>query len=350
MLYPWFAPGHLGPFRDDQIGRIGHGGRNTAGAGGVGPDMRAIGVTNFGGPDALEVVDIPLPHAGPGEVRIRVHAAAVNPTDTGLRSGAYGARLEGLEPPYIPGMDAAGVISEVGEGAPWKVGDEVIAITLPSTPHGGAYADEVVVPAESVVALPVGADFAHGATLPMNALTARLTLDLLALAPGDTLAVTGAAGTYSGYVVQLAKDAGLTVLADAGPKDEELVRGFGADHVVARGDDVAERFRAIVADGVDAVADGAVMNDLVTPAIRDGGGLATVRGWDGTPGRGITVHKVMVFGYAKEHTALQQLAKQAEAGILTLRVAQVLAAEHAAEAHEILEAGGVRGRIVLDFS
>lgn len=312
--------------------------------------MRAIGVTKFGGPEALEVVDIPLPHAGPGEVRIRVHAAAVNPTDTGLRSGAYGTRLGGLEPPYIPGMDAAGVISEVGDGAPWNVGDEVIAITLPTGPHGGAYADEVVVPAESVVALPAGADFAAGATLPMNAMTARLTLDLLKLAPGSTLAVTGAAGTYGAYVIQLAKSDGLTVLADAAPKDEALVKGFGADHVVGRSDDVADRWREIVPEGVDAVADGAVMNDLVTPAIRDGGGFATVRGWDGAPGRGITVHKVMVFGFAKEHTALQQLAKQAEAGTLTLRVAQVLPAEQAAEAHRLLEAGGVRGRIILDFA
>jgi NADPH2:quinone reductase len=312
--------------------------------------MRAIGVNQFGGPEVLEVVDLELPRPGPDEVRIRVHAAAVNPTDTGLRSGAYGSRLEGVRPPYIPGMDAAGVISEVGDGAPLRVGDEVIAITLPTSEHGGAYADEVVVPAAQVVALPAGADMAHGATLPMNGMTARLTLDLLGLRPGDTLAVTGAAGTYGGYVIQLAKHAGLTVLADAAPGDEELVRGFGADHVVARGDDVAERFGQIVPGGVDAVADGAVMNDLVAPAVRDGGGFATVRGWDGDPGRGITVHKVMVFGFAKEHDALEELRKLAESGVLTLRVARVLPAEQAAEAHRILEAGGVRGRIILDFS
>lgn len=312
--------------------------------------MRAIGVNQFGGPEALEVVDLPLPHAGPGEIRIRVHAAAVNPTDTGLRSGAYGSRLGDLEPPYIPGMDAAGVVSEVGDGAPLQVGDQVIAITLPTSAHGGAYADEVVVPAEQVTALPAGADLAHGATLPMNAMTARLTLNLLDLPPGATLAVTGAAGAYGGYVVQLAKAAGLTVLADASPQDEDLVKGLGADHVVARGDDVADRFREIVPGGVDAVADGAVTNALVAPAVRDGGGFATVRGWDGDPGRGVTVHKVMVFGFAKEHAALEELAQLAAAGVLTLRVADVLAAEQAAEAHRRLEAGGVRGRLILDFS
>lgn len=312
--------------------------------------MRAIGVTDFGGPEQLKVVDVPQPHAGPGEVRVRVHAAAVNPTDTGLRSGAYGERLKGIDPPYIPGMDAAGVVSEVGDGAPWQVGDRVIAIVLPTGPHGGAYADEVVVPAESVVALPAGADFAAGATLPMNAMTARLTLDRLALAPGSTLAVTGAAGAYGGYVVQLAKAEGLTVIADASEADEPLIRGFGAGHVVRRGDDVAERIRAIVPDGVDALADGAVLNDLAVPAIRDGGGMATVRGWDGEPGRGIVVHKIMVFGFAKEHAALERLREQAESGVVTLRVAQVLPAEKAPEAHRILEAGGTRGRLILDFT
>lgn len=312
--------------------------------------MRVVGVTEFGGPEKLHVEEVPEPHAGPGEVRIRVHAAAVNPTDTGLRSGLYGSRLADRKPPYVPGMDAAGVISEVGAGADFQVGDEVVALIQPGGPHGGAYAEEVVVPAESVVPKPANADFPAASTLLMNAMTARLALDQLGLAPGQTLAVTGSAGAFGGYVIQLAKAEGLHVIADAAEKDEELVRKLGADEVVRRGDDVAERIRALVPDGVDGVADGAVLNDLVAPAIKDGGGLAVVRGWNGDPGRGITVHRVMVGSAAGETAALDRLRQQAEDGVLTLRVAKVVPPEQAAEAHRLFEAGGVRGRLVIDFS
>ncbi len=295
------------------------------------------------------MLDVPEPHAGPGEVRIRVHAATVNPADTVLRSGyrAPGDR----QPPFIPGMDAAGVISQVGDGVTgWQPGERVMAVVVPTGPHGGAYADEIVVPAESVVRTPEGVDFVAASTLPMNGLTARLALDQLALPAGRTIAVTGAAGAFGGYVVQLAKADGLRVIADASAADERLVRDLGADEVVRRGDDVADRIRALVPDGVDGVADSALLYERVVPAIRDGGGLAIVRPWDGEPGRGITVHRVVVTSVAKETAKLEQLREQAEAGLLTLRVAHVFPPEHAAEAHRLLEAGGVRGRLVLDFS
>jgi NADPH:quinone reductase-like Zn-dependent oxidoreductase len=312
--------------------------------------MRIVGVTEFGGPDQLHVIDVAEPHPGPGEVRIRVHAATVNPTDTGLRAGLYGERLAGRKPPYVPGMDASGVISEVGDGVDWAVGDEVMAIVLPTAPGGGAYADQVVVPAESVVSKPAGVDFVAASTLPMNGLTARLALDDLALSPGQTIAVTGAAGAFGGYVVQLAKADGLRVIADASEADEDLIRELGADDIVRRGDDVSDRIRALVPNGVDGLADGAVQSELVAPAIRDGGGMAVVRGWDGEPGRGITVHPIMVFGHAKDTDSLEQLRKYAETGKVTLRVARTFPPEQAAEAHRVLEAGGVRGRLVLDFS
>ncbi|MGH3495172.1 MAG: quinone oxidoreductase family protein [Sciscionella sp.] len=312
--------------------------------------MRAIGVMEFGGPAKLRVVDVPEPHAAAGEVRIRVHAATVNPTDTGLRAGGYRGRLGDRQPPYVPGMDAAGEISEVGDGVAWRIGDAVMAIVLPSEPRGGAYADQIVVPAESVVRIPDGADFVAASTLPMNGLTARLALDQLGLSSGQTIAVTGAAGAFGGYVVQLAKTDGLRVIADAAAADEQLVRELGADEVVRRGDDVADRIRALVPDGVDGAADGALLNERIVPAITDGGGLAVVRGWDGEPGRGITVHKVMVFGAAKQTAALDRLREQAAHGVITLRVARVFPAAQAAEAHRMFEAGGVRGRLVLDFS
>src|SRR5207302_108410 len=179
------------------------------------------------------------------------------------------------------------------------VGDHVMAIVLP---HGsyGAYSELLVMPAESVARVPAGAGDVEASTLPMNGLTARLALDLLDLRPGQTLAVTGAAGCFGGYAVQLAKADGLRVVADASAADTELVRSLGADDVVPRGDDVAARIREIVPEGVDAVADGAVQNELVVPAVRDGGAVATVRGFSGDAERGITFKPVWVRDYARE--------------------------------------------------
>ncbi|MQA17050.1 MAG: zinc-binding dehydrogenase, partial [Pseudonocardiaceae bacterium] len=185
--------------------------------------------------------------------------------------------------------------------------------------------------------------------LPMNGLTARQALDMLGLAPRRTLAVTGAAGTLGNYVIQLAKHAGLTVVADAADKDRALVTGLGADHVVERGDDVAGRIRAVFPDGVDGLVDAAVQNEKALPAVRDLGGFATVRFWDGSPDRNITLHKVRVFDEYRSHDKLDELRQLVEDGVLTLRVADTVPADNAAEAHERLEAGGVRGRLVLTF-
>jgi NADPH:quinone reductase len=221
--------------------------------------VRAIGVHEYGGPDALEVVELPEPHAGRGEVRLRVRAAAVNPTDTLVRNGARAEHQRKDPPPYVPGMDAAGEVDEIGEGTDTElhVGDAAMAIVVPDGSHG-AYAEHVVVPAASVVRAPAGTTAVEAATVPMNALTARLALDTLGLAPGQTVAVTGAAGAFGGYVVQLAKADRLTVVADAAEADEELVRSLGADVVVRRGDDVARRIRDDQPGGVDAVVDGSL--------------------------------------------------------------------------------------------
>ncbi|WP_028936724.1 NADP-dependent oxidoreductase [Pseudonocardia spinosispora] len=313
--------------------------------------MRAIGVHEYGGPEALEILDLPEPVPGPGEVRIRVHAAAVNPTDTLLRAGAHAARLAGHRPPYVPGMDAAGVVDLLGPDVDDRLrpGQRVIALVVPTGVHGGAYAEQIVVPAASVVPAPDGVDLAAASTLLMNALTARLAVDALELSRGQTLAVTGPAGAFGGYAVQLAKADGLRVIADAAPKDEQLVRDLGVDEVLARGDGLAERIRAVEPDGVPGVADGALLNEQVLPAIADGGGLSVVRGWQGAVDRGITVHPILVSNSATDTAALTRLAEQAEAGVLTLRVAEVLPASEAVRAHRLLEAGGIRGRLVLDF-
>jgi NADPH:quinone reductase-like Zn-dependent oxidoreductase len=311
--------------------------------------MRAIGFHGFGGPEVLEVLDLPEPHAGPGQVRLRVHAATVNPTDTLSRSGRR-ADLRRDPPPYVPGMDAAGVLDEIGPGTDTDLtlGDAVMAIVA-WFGAGGAYAEHVVVPARSAARAPSGADHAAASTLPMNGLTARMALDHLALPPGATLAVTGAAGAVGGYAVQLGKADGLRVIADASPADEALVRSLGADVVVARGDGLAERIRAVVPEGVDGVVDGALLHALVLPAVRDGGGLAAVRAFEGEAERGITLHPVFVRDYAENHDALDRLRQQVEEGVVTLRVGRRFPAAQAADAHRLLEAGGTRGRIVLEL-
>jgi NADPH:quinone reductase len=312
--------------------------------------MRAVGITEFGGPDVLHIVELPDPEAGPGELRIRVHAAAVNPTDTGLRAGARASQLKDIPPPYIPGMDAAGELDQIGPGVSTdlRIGDHVMAIVVPRGSHG-AYAELLVVPAESVTSVPAGATDTEAATLPMNGLTTRQALDMLNLAPGQTLAVTGAAGAVGGYAVELGKAEGLRVIADASAQDEALVKQLGADVVVPRGPEFAARVREVRAEGADGLIDAALLNELAIPAVRDGGGIATVRGFTGAPDRGIIFHPVLVRNYAREHGKLDRLREQAEAGELTLRVATTLPAARAAEAHRMLEAGGVRGRIVLEF-
>lgn len=314
--------------------------------------MKAIGVHNFGGPEALQVLDLPEPQAGPGEVRIRVHAAAVSPTDVMLRTGGHAVRMPDRRPPFVPGMDAAGVIDQLGPGADGRlaVGQRVVAMVLFTSSHGGAYAEQVVVPAASVVPAPEGADFPAASTLLMNAMTARLALDALAVPHGGTVAVTGAAGAVGGYAVELAKADGLTVIADAARYDTELVRGFGADHVVERGTDVAARIRALAPDGVPGLVDGSMQTTEIVPAIADGGTLAELRGWPGPAERGIRVCPVMVPDGITDTEGLDTLRRQAEDGTLTLRVAEVLPADEAAKAHRMLEAGGLRGRLVLDFS
>jgi len=312
--------------------------------------MRAVGVKEFGGPEALQLVDVPAEPLGPGQVRVRVTAATINPTDTYARNGTYAGRDPVKEFPYVPGMDVAGELAEVGDGVNIgiAVGEHVMGIVVPTGAHGG-YREDIVLPGDSVVPAPGGADAVAASTLPMNALTARLALDQMALRPGGVLAVTGAAGAFGGYVVQLAKADGLTVVADASGADEELVRTLGADVVVRRGDDVAARIREHYPHGVDGLADGAVQDALVLPAVRDGGAVATVRGYRGDGQRGVRMYPTLVRRVAQDRPALDRLRRQAEDGVLTLRVAATYPAEQAAEAHRQLEKGGVRGRLVLTF-
>lgn len=261
--------------------------------------------------------------------------------------------------PYVPGMEAAGVLDEIGSDVETdlRLGDRVMAMADPRGPLGGAYAQYVVLPAAQVARAPQGTTHAEAATLPMNGLTARLAVDLTGLSRGQTLAVTGAAGAVGGYVTQMAKADGLTVVADASQADEELVRSFGADIVVPRGADVAQHILRAVPAGVAGLVDAAVIGSaVVAPAVHDGGVIVTVLG-EGSRAvspeemrrRSLRMHMAFVPDYLGDRSRLDDLRELTEAGRLTLRVASTFPPERAAEAHRQMEAGGVRGRLVLEF-
>ena len=308
---------------------------------------RAVGIREPGGPEVVRVVEREVREPGPGEVRLGVRAAAVNPTDIGLRERG----AEGLPPPWVPGMDAAGVVESVGAGVEHlAVGDEVMAAVAPRRPEGGAQAELVVVPAASTVPVPDGLSAELAATLPMNGLTALHGLDLLALAEGQTLLVTGGAGLLASYVIPMAKQRGLRVLADASPEDETLVRGFGADVVLPRGDALVAAIHTESPDGVDAVFDTALLRREMFPAIREGGALAVVRTWDGEDvERGIRVEKVQVWTVLERTDWLWEVRDLAQRGVLVPRVAATYPPDAAADAQRRMEAGGLRGRAVIVF-
>ena len=313
--------------------------------------MKAVGVTDFGGPDAFEMLDLPDPVAGPGQLLIRVRAAAVNPTDALIRSGTH-VKMFGrtAPPPYVPGMDAAGVLLAIGEGVETdlKVGDDVMAFIAPNGSYG-AYSEMLAVPANSVVRMPKGMTYVEASTILMNAMTARLAINLLGLAPGSTVLISGAAGTFGGYAVELAKQDGLVVIADASEADEAAVKGFGADLVLRRGDDLAERVREHFPDGVDGAIDGALFNERLAPAVRDGGTVITLRMQTGEADRGVKLIPVRSKLHSEEREKLDDLRRLAEEGKLTIRVVASYPKEEASEAHRRLEQGGLRGRLVLEF-
>jgi NADPH2:quinone reductase len=282
-----------------------------------------------------------------GEVRIKVAAAAVNPTDILLRDPGLGE----LEPPLTPGMDAAGTIEAVGEDVQgFALGEEVMAVVSPMRIEGGAQAEFVVVPVASVVQKPPGVSFAEAATIPMNGLTALYALDIARLSPGEVLAVTGGAGWLAYQVIVLAKQNGLRVIADAKKEDFDLVRSYGADMVVERGDGFAEAFRREASSGIAALLDTALLGARTFSAIRDCGIYIPVRGATSIAGeRGIRIEPVFVTEVLDRTDWLVLLAQSVMSGHLAPRVAAQYAPEDIAEAQRVLLAGGVRGRPVLVF-
>ena len=206
--------------------------------------MKAVVVRRYGGPDALEIADVPAPQPGAGQVRIRVQAAPVNPVDIATRSGWLAEHgLMAASGDVGIGWDLAGLIDAVGPGTDrFKAGDAVIGMRDLLTAPVGAQAEQVVLDSDAVAPAPRSVPAAEASTIPLNGLTAVQALNLLALQPGQWLLVTGAAGALGGFALELAALRGLKTVAVAAPRDEELVRRLGADEFVARTQSLAERF------------------------------------------------------------------------------------------------------------
>jgi NADPH:quinone reductase-like Zn-dependent oxidoreductase len=308
--------------------------------------MRAVVVRSFGGPDALEITDVPVPVPGPGQVRIRVAAAAVNPVDVATRGGYLTAFATERAVTGI-GWDVAGEIDEVGVGViGLRQGDRVIGLSdLVDLPLG-TYADAVVLDADAVAPAPESATPAQASTLPLNGLTALQVLDLLDFRPNGTVLVTGAAGGLGGFVTELAAARGWHVVATAGPADEDLVRSLGAQDFVPRGVELAPAVRALVPGGVHAVVDAAVLGIAAHSALCGGGTfVAVIAGVAPPPLRGTRVVNVWI---RANDPRLADLVSLVDKGELTLRVAETVPLDSVADAHRRFEAGGVRGRLVLE--
>ncbi|MEV6034757.1 NADP-dependent oxidoreductase [Nonomuraea sp. NPDC052116] len=309
--------------------------------------MRAVVIHAFGGPEVLEIVDVPVPVVRERQVRVRVEAATVNPVDLATRSGAL--TEAGLLPARDVigiGWDVAGTADAVGPGVTGVVpGERVIGLSDRLDVPLGAQAEYVVLDADAVTRAPSGRSPVEAATLPLNGLTAVQALDRLELAAGRTLLITGAAGAVGGFAVQLAAARGLRVVAVAGAEDEPLVRGLGAEWFVPRTARLGEAVRALVPGGVDGALDAAVTGAAALDAVRSGGVFAAlVAGGAPLPLRGTQVfdHWIRADG-----ARLADLVALVEAGSLTLRVAEALPLDQVAAAHHRLAKGGLRGRLVL---
>ncbi|WP_040809565.1 NADP-dependent oxidoreductase [Nocardia concava] len=309
--------------------------------------MRAVVIRSFGGPEVLEVAEVPVPAAGLGQVRIRVAAAAVNPVDVHTRSGGLAqAGLMVAREVIGLGWDVAGTIDEIGSGvADFAVGDQVFGLSDRLDVPLGTHAEYVVLDASSVALAPRSVSPVEAATLPLNALTAAQALDALALAAGRTVLVTGAAGAVGGFAVELAAAQGLRVVATASAADEALVRKLGAEFFVPRGARLGEAVRSLVPGGVDGAVDAASLGAEALDAVRSTGAFAAVVGGAEPVGlRGIRVANTWI---RADGPRLAELAALVDAGRLTPRVAQTLPLAEVAAAHRLQVEGGLRGRLVL---
>jgi NADPH:quinone reductase-like Zn-dependent oxidoreductase len=310
--------------------------------------MRAIAVRQWGGRDALELVDVEAPPVAPDGVLLRVRAAGVNPVDVGIREG----RLAGAFPshfPVIPGWDAAGVVEAVGPAVTWfKPGDAAYGYCRRHELEYGTYAEYVTVPEGYLAHMPRELSFEEAAALPLAGLTAHQSLEILGLRGGETLFLTGGAGGVGHLATQLAVARGATVLATASPGNHAFLRELGAEPFDYHDPEVLARVRARTEElGADAAFDlfGGEGREQAFASLRLGGRLVSVASPPPEPREGAEVHYAFVrpSGYdLGEH--VNPLVHD---GRLRPRIAASFPLEAAPAAHERLEEGHVAGKLVL---
>ncbi|MGW7439338.1 NADP-dependent oxidoreductase [Streptomyces sp. NPDC054849] len=304
--------------------------------------MRAIVVSQWGGPEVLTETELDRPEPGMGEVLVRVHAAGVNPVDWKTR--ASGALIPWGPVPQV-GWDVSGTVAAVGPGVTlYRVGDEVYG--MPRFPQqAGAYAEYVTAPARHFARKPASLDHVQAAALPLAALTAwQALVDTAGVSAGQRVLVHAAAGGVGHLAVQIAKARGAYVIGTASAGKHELLRGLGADEVI---DYRTTDFEDAVSD-VDVVLDaiGGDHGQRSLKVLKPGGHLVTLPGPDGIPAdtRGVQAAWVLVEPDLK---GLEEIATLVEQGLLKPLVDTVLPLEHAAKAHELGEQGRTTGKIVL---
>jgi NADPH:quinone reductase-like Zn-dependent oxidoreductase len=298
--------------------------------------VKAIQYSRFGGPDVLELVELPDPHPGPGQIRVAVRAAGVNPIDWKMRSGVRGGDL-----PQTTGREVAGVVDELGAGvSDVAVGDKVFGFAA-----GGGGAAELALSAD-FAPIPPSLDFAGAAGLPVAVETAVRTLDLLGVGSGSTVVINGAAGAVGSSAVQIAVARGARVIGTASPVNHDYLRSLGAEPTTY-GDGLADRLRELAPDGVDAALDAAGGGAL--PALVELAGsperVVTVADYAGAEATGVRFSGGM--GTARAVHALTDIGELIESGRFTLAVAQTFPLDEIAEAHRLSETGHVRGKLVL---
>lgn len=308
--------------------------------------MRAIVAGAPGGVDVLELRRLPVPSPGPGEVLVRVAAAGVNPVDAKTRAGGGATRFLGPDAfPWVPGWDLAGTVVAAGFGvARFGVGDRVFG-TVGFPRAAGAYAEYAVAHVSQLSRSPRSLDDAGAAALAMGGLTAwQALVDAGGLETNQRVLITAAAGGVGHLAVQMAADLGAHTIALASPENVDFVRGLGAYEVLDRSDpDWAAGVEPVdlVLDGHGGPARGPALRTL-----RPGGTIVTLpTSGDREPApEGVLDPTVFV---APDGLELQLLTGSVERGALRPHVSETLPLEDAARAHELIESGATRGKIVL---
>jgi NADPH:quinone reductase-like Zn-dependent oxidoreductase len=301
--------------------------------------MRGIQFTQFGGPEVLELVELPDPEPGPGQIRVAVRAAGVNPIDWKVRSGAMGGDL-----PKRTGQEVAGVVDKLGDGVH---GVEVGEAVFGGAAGGGGAAELALL--ENYARVPQSLDFAGAAALPVAVETAVRTLDALGVTGGQTVLINGASGSVGIAAVQFARARGAHVIGTASEANHDYLREFGAEPTTY-GDGLVERVRALAGDGVDRALDAA--GGGVLPALVELTGspenVVTIADYPGAEQTGVPFSGGM--GPERAWHALAEAAELIEAGGFRLPVAQTFPLSDIAEAHRISQTGHPRGKLVLIVS